>query len=90
MTVGLHYAREHFDEIVSAFESGEEVVVARENIPIFKLMAIPVPKPASSGKRTLGAGRGELRVPSDEEWRAMDEEIAREMNDAPLMTSGEI
>lgn len=29
-------------------------------------------------------------MPTDEEWRQMDEEIAREMNDAPLMTTGEI
>jgi hypothetical protein len=38
----------------------------------------------TEGPRILGAGRGEMRVPSDEEWRAMDKQLERLMNDSPL------
>jgi hypothetical protein len=31
-----------------------------------------------------------MRVPSWDEWKAMDKEMEREMLDAPLMTTGEV
>jgi hypothetical protein len=43
-----------------------------------------------NGKRILGAGRGEMRVPSEEEWKAMDAVVERQMCHDPLMTSGEV
>jgi antitoxin (DNA-binding transcriptional repressor) of toxin-antitoxin stability system len=91
MKVSAQYAQEHFAEILNAAESGEPVEIARPDKPTLKLVlstAIAPAKPA--GQRILGAGRGELRVPSEEEWRQMDMELQRQMNDAPLMTSGEI
>jgi hypothetical protein len=55
-----------------------KLVVSKATIPVLK-----------DGIRVLGAGVGELRVPSVEEWRALDLAMEHEMLDAPL-TTGEI
>lgn len=91
MKVSAKYAQEHFADILDAAESGEPVEIARPDKPTLKLVLTgPVASARPAGKRILGAGRGELRVPSEEEWRQMDKELERQMNDAPLMSSGEI
>jgi antitoxin (DNA-binding transcriptional repressor) of toxin-antitoxin stability system len=91
MQVNLQYAEEHFADLVSAADSGQDVEISRPGKPVLKLVVsnttVPVLK---DGMRVLGAGVGELRVPSEEEWRAMDLEMEREMLDAPLTTTGEI
>jgi antitoxin (DNA-binding transcriptional repressor) of toxin-antitoxin stability system len=91
MKVSAQYAQEHFADILNAAESGEPVEIARPDKPTLKLvLTTPVAPAKPAGQRVLGAGRGELRVPSEQEWRQMDKELERQMNDAPLMTSGEI
>jgi hypothetical protein len=48
------------------------------------------PKPVLvDGRRVLGAGRGEMRIPSEEEWRAMDLELEALMNNSPLFPEEE-
>ena len=93
MKVSAKYAQEHFADILSAADNGEEVEIARPNKPTLKLIVSPA-LPASlhqpTGRRILGAGVGEVRVPSDEEWQAMDKEIEHLMCDAPLTTNGHI
>jgi antitoxin (DNA-binding transcriptional repressor) of toxin-antitoxin stability system len=89
MKVSAQYAEEHFQEILATAARGEEVEIASEGSPSFKLLVMPQPQ-KRKGPIVLGAGRGEIVMPTDEEWRAMKEEDARLMNDAPLMTSGEI
>lgn len=42
------------------------------------------------GHRIFGTGRGELRVPNETEWAAMDRELEREMTEAPFTVLGEI
>lgn len=92
MKVSAQYAASHLDDILAAVESGEEVRIDRPNKPGIRLVVDNVqplaPKP--TGRRILGAGRGEMRVPSEQEWHEMDKELERHMNDAPLMSSGEI
>ena len=86
MKVSAQYAQEHFADILTAIDTGEEVELTRPGQPSVRLLLVkPVPefKPAT-GKRILGAGRGEMRIPSEEEWAAMDKEIAHQMNEGPL------
>jgi antitoxin (DNA-binding transcriptional repressor) of toxin-antitoxin stability system len=91
MKVSAQYAQEHFSDILNAADSGEEVEIARPDKPTLKIVFSSAAQPVEgTGKRILGAGRGEMIVPTDEEWQAMDEELEREMIDAPLITSGEI
>ena len=90
MQVSAQFALSHFDEISSAIDRGEEVEILRPGKPTLRLVPDPVPSQTRIGKRVLGAGIGELRVPSDREWRQMDQEIESEMCDAPLISSGDV
>ncbi len=85
MQVTLQYAEEHFADLASAADRGEEIVITRAEKAALKLVVSHAATPViKTGKRILGAGRGELRVPSEEEWRRMDEEIANLINDGLL------
>jgi antitoxin (DNA-binding transcriptional repressor) of toxin-antitoxin stability system len=86
MQVTLQYAAEHLADLASAIDSGEEVEISRPEKPPLKLVVCDALAPAKrTGPPILGAGVGELRVPSFEEWQAMDESP-----EAPLMTPGEV
>jgi antitoxin (DNA-binding transcriptional repressor) of toxin-antitoxin stability system len=91
MKVSAQYAETHFSQLLSAADNGEVVEIARPDKPTLKLVpSNPAETPKPTGPRILGAGRGELRVPSEQEWSEMDKELEHKMNDSPLMTSGEI
>jgi len=87
MKVSAQYAEEHFADLMLVASEGEEVEIAVPDKPSLKLVvAGPKKLPSIPRRRALGAGRGELRVPSDEEWRAMDRELEQQMNGAGLIT----
>ena len=92
MKVSAQYVETHVSELLAAARNGELVEIADPDEPTLKLVVSnPAPQPLKrSGRRILGAGDGEMRVPSLEEWQAMDADLEREMFDAPLMTSGEV
>jgi antitoxin (DNA-binding transcriptional repressor) of toxin-antitoxin stability system len=90
MKVTAQYAEEHFADILTAADRGEEVEIARPDQPTYRLQLVKPAPAKSTGKRILGAGRGKMIVPSWKEWKAMDKEIEHEMCDAPLISSGEI
>lgn len=90
MQVTAEYAKDHLSDLLAASERGEVVQIRQTELFSVQFTPIRSPKPVLvNGKRVLGAGRGELRVPSDEEWRAMDLELEREMLEDPLTTNGE-
>jgi hypothetical protein len=82
MKVGVQYAETHLADLISAASRGESVQIEGPEHTAH-ILTFPTLKPGI-GPRILGAGRGEMRVPSDEEWRAMDKELERLMNDSPL------
>ncbi len=91
MKVSAQYAETHLSDLISAADNGEVVEIARPDKPTLKLVvSTPVSPAKQTGRRILGAGRGEIRVPSEQEWREMDKELERQMNDSPLMASGEV
>ncbi|MDQ2924958.1 MAG: hypothetical protein M3R43_05315 [Acidobacteriota bacterium] len=91
MQVNLQYAEEHLSDLASAVDNGQQVEISRPDKPTLKLVVSNSPSAVKkTGKRILGAGRGELRVPSVEEWKAMDKELGRQMNDSPLFPSGHL
>jgi antitoxin (DNA-binding transcriptional repressor) of toxin-antitoxin stability system len=74
--VSLQYAAEHLADLASAALRGEDVEIAQPDQPSVKLVVSGLqPNPAKTGRRILGAGRGEMTLPSEEEWSAMDKEI---------------
>ncbi len=91
MKVSAQYAESNLSALYHAVDRGEEVEIVRPGKPVLRLLAVRAEvAPGKAGRRILGAGVGELRVPSEDEWREMDKEMERKMCDAPLMTSGEI
>jgi antitoxin (DNA-binding transcriptional repressor) of toxin-antitoxin stability system len=91
MQVNLQYAQEHLSDLVSAVDNGQEVEIARPNKPSLMLVVShTTSQTRRTGKRILGAGCGELRVPSLEEWQDMDKELEHAMLDAHIATTDEI
>jgi prevent-host-death family protein len=60
-TVNIHEAKTHFSKLVAKAEAGEEVVIARDGIPVARLTAI---RP-QAGKRVAGRDKGLFSVPED-------------------------
>jgi hypothetical protein len=85
MKVSAQYAEEHLVDILTARDSGEEVEIARPDQPTYRLELVkPVPFKRTT-PRILGEGVGEMTVPSWEEWKAIDKELEREVNEHPLI-----
>jgi antitoxin (DNA-binding transcriptional repressor) of toxin-antitoxin stability system len=85
MKVSAQYAEVHFADLLTLASSGEEVEIAQPGKPNIKLVvSSSTPFQPKSGRRILGAGRGEMVVPSEAEWQKMDEELANLINDSPL------
>jgi hypothetical protein len=75
MKVSVQHAAEHFQDLVSAANNGQLVEIDQPDKPALHLVRSTVPEsPKLTGKRILGAGKGLLRVPDDEEWDAMHKE----------------
>ena len=85
MKVDLRYAETHFADLTAAVDNGEQVEITRPDKPTLRLVVSAHSEtPAPKGPRMLGALRGKIAMPSEEEWRAADKELERLMNDSPI------
>ncbi len=64
MQVNMHEAKSRLSQLVEAAEKGEEVILARNDKPVVRLVPV-VPN------RKFGCLRGVVAVPSDEQFRAL-------------------
>ncbi len=60
-TVNVHEAKAHLSEYLAAVERGEEVVIARRNKPVARLVAVEPEKPKK--RRPFGLAKGMGHVP---------------------------
>lgn len=60
----MHEAKSRLSQLVEAAERGEEVILARNDKPIVRMVPV-VPK------REFGCLRGVVAVPEDEQFRAL-------------------
>jgi prevent-host-death family protein len=81
--VNMHEAKTHLSKLVERVEEGEEIVISRSGTPAAKL--VPVPK--KLGPRKLGGWEGKMKMPSDEEWEAMDKEIEQLFEESEIFPS---
>jgi len=72
-SVNIHEAKTQFSKLVRRAEKGEEIVVRRGRKPVARI----VPLGKQGGVRGFGSMRGEIKLPSDEEWQEMDRKIER-------------
>lgn len=59
--VNIHVAKAHLSELIQKALLGEEVIIARDNHPVVKLVAL---RPAKT-KRKLGLAKGKLKIAKD-------------------------
>jgi hypothetical protein len=82
MKVSAEYAVEHFEDIASAVDNGEEVEIARPHKPALQLVRSDMS--VRMGKRVLGAGTALTALPSEEELERIDREWKREIDDKAI------
>jgi prevent-host-death family protein len=66
--ISIHAAKTHLSRLIARAEAGEEIIIARGNKPVVKLVPI-APKP----KRVFGAMKGQFTV-GPEFFEPMSEE----------------
>jgi antitoxin (DNA-binding transcriptional repressor) of toxin-antitoxin stability system len=68
----MHEAKTNFSKLAQMVEAGEEVVIARNGVPVMKMVLIedPVRPPRDFSKL-----KGLISYVSPEDWEAMDAEI---------------
>jgi prevent-host-death family protein len=83
MKANVHQAKTQLSKLISAAESGEEVIIARNGKPAVRM--VPVRAVAAKSRREMwGAWEGRITLPTDAEWKAMDKEIEDEMVNGPI------
>jgi len=70
--VNIHEAKAHLSEYLKAVESGEEIVIARRNKPVARLVAVEPEQPKK--RRPFGLAKGMGHVP-DNFNDPLDEEL---------------
>jgi prevent-host-death family protein len=80
MRVSIHQAKTHLSKLIAAVERGEEVVIARRDKPVVRLVQEKPPKPM----RVLGtlAGTMDPRVIDYLTDPAVDQKIEKDFEDA--------
>ena len=63
MEVNIHHAKTNLSKLISAVESGEDVVIARNGKPAVRLVLVEPPK--KSRKNILGSGIGKFWIAPD-------------------------
>ena len=58
--VTIHAAKTHLSRLIEEAASGEEVVIARDRVPVARLVPVKPPE----RKRRVGALKGRLKVPA--------------------------
>jgi len=59
--VNIHHAKTHLSKLIQKAIEGEEVVIAKDNIPIVKLIQISY----SPQNRKLGSAQGKIHLSED-------------------------
>ncbi len=57
-TFTMHEAKSQLSRLVKAAERGENVVIARRNVPVARLVPVDAPEP----KRRFGALKGKIKL----------------------------
>jgi len=74
MIVKMHQAKTQLSKLIAAAVAGEEVVIARGNEPMVRL--IPVAPPSKRKKRVFGRYKGLFTVPDSFFEPLSEEELA--------------
>lgn len=73
MESGIRQAKTELSKLIRAALAGERVVITHRGTPLVEI--VPAPQKAQRKDRGYGAFKGQFTMPSEEEWKRMDEEI---------------
>ncbi|KAA3655515.1 MAG: type II toxin-antitoxin system Phd/YefM family antitoxin [Calditrichaeota bacterium] len=59
--VNIHEAKTHLSKLIAKVSAGEEIIIAKGNKPVARLVHIPEFKP----KRKLGSAKGQIHISND-------------------------
>ncbi|MFQ5709275.1 MAG: type II toxin-antitoxin system Phd/YefM family antitoxin [bacterium] len=59
--VNIHEAKTHFSKLIKQVLNGDEIIIAKGNKPIAKLVSLEQSRP----KRKLGTAKGKFKIASD-------------------------
>jgi prevent-host-death family protein len=76
--VNMHEAKTTLSQLVEQVENGEEVILARAGKPVARVVAI-----RTTGRRTLGQWRGQVRMSDDFDAPLPDAELAAWLGEHP-------
>ena len=76
--ISIHAAKTHLSRLIARAEAGEEIVIARGNKPVAKLVSIQPPKP----KRIFGSLKGQFTIAPEFYEPMSKEELAEWYGDA--------
>jgi hypothetical protein len=82
MKVSAQYAESHFEEILAATDSGQEVEILRPDATGIKLTLVPTAATKINRIGLFGAGRGKVWLAEDWNSSATNGEIAHLFNGA--------
>ncbi len=61
MVVNVHEAKTHFSRFLERAMAGEEIIIARNGMPLVRLTPVAAPE----GERTEGLSKGEITISED-------------------------
>ena len=89
MEVNVHHAKTHLSKLISAVESGEEVIIARNGKPAVKLVVVQPPA-RKSRQNMFGSAKGKFWTTDEAFSPETDAEIEAMFYAAdPLLTKPE-
>ena len=56
--VNIHEAKTHLSRLIERAEAGEDVIIARDNVPVVRLVVVTAPRV----ERRFGAMKGKAKV----------------------------
>ena len=59
--VNIHEAKTHLSKLIKKVMNGEDIIIAKSNIPVVKIIPIKGSKP----KRKLGTAKGTIKLSDD-------------------------
>ena len=59
--VNMHEAKTHLSRLIAKVAAGEEIIIAKDNTPVAKLIQFTT----SQQKRKLGSAKGQIHVAAD-------------------------
>ncbi len=83
--VNVHEAKAHLSEYLAAAERGEEIIIARRNKPVARLVRVEPEKP--NKRRPFGLARGKVWVSPDFNAPMGEEELA--LWETPALTTND-